>query len=66
MPSAGFIIFDDEMARAETIAAELTITQPQEITLYVRRFELLKESAVQGREARSLIRRALNHAARSA
>jgi hypothetical protein len=66
MPSAGFIIFDEEMARTETIAAELTVTQPQEITLYVRRFELLRESAVQGREARSLIRRALNHAARSA
>jgi hypothetical protein len=53
------------MAQAETIAAELTVTQPHEIVLYVRRFELLRKSAVQGRDTRSLIRRALNHAARS-
>lgn len=66
MPSAGFVIFDEEMAQAETIAAELTVTQPQEIALYARRFELLRKSAVQGRAARSLIRRALNHATRSA
>jgi transcriptional regulator with XRE-family HTH domain len=65
MPSAGFVIFDDEMAQAETIAAELTVTQPQEIALYAKRFELLRKSAVHGREARSLIRRAVNHAARS-
>jgi transcriptional regulator with XRE-family HTH domain len=65
MPSAGFVIFDEEMAQAETIAAELTVTQAHEIALYAKRFELLRKSAVQGREARSLIRRALNHAARS-
>lgn len=64
MPSAGFVIFDDEMAQAETITAELTVTQPREIALYARRFELLRESAVRDREARFLIQRALNHAAR--
>lgn len=65
MPSAGFVIFDDQVAQAEMITAELTVTQPQEIALYARRFDLLRELAVQGREARALIRRALNHAARS-
>jgi transcriptional regulator with XRE-family HTH domain len=65
MPSAGFVIFDDQVAQAEMITAELTVTQPQEIALYARRFELLRNMAAQGREARTLIRRALNHAARS-
>jgi transcriptional regulator with XRE-family HTH domain len=59
MPSAGFLIFDSEMVQAETVSAELTVTQPQEIALYVRRFELLCQSAVHGRETRGLIRRAL-------
>ena len=59
MPSAGFAIFDSEMVQAETVSAELTVTQPQEITLYARRFELLRQSAVHGRDARQLIRLAL-------
>jgi transcriptional regulator with XRE-family HTH domain len=59
MPSAGFAIFDNDMVQAETVSAELTVTQPQEITLYARRFELLRQSAVYGRDARQLIRRAL-------
>jgi transcriptional regulator with XRE-family HTH domain len=59
MPSAGFIIFDSEMVQAETVSAELTVTQPQEITLYARRFDLLRQSAVHGRDARRLIHRAI-------
>lgn len=59
MPSGGFLVFDDEMVQAETVSAELTITQPQEIALYARRFALLSESAVSGRDARNLIHRAL-------
>jgi hypothetical protein len=60
MPSAGFLIFDSDMVQAETVSAELTVTQPQEIALYARRFELLRESAVVGRAARQLIRHALD------
>ena len=59
MPSGGFLIFDDEMVQAETVSAELTVTQPQEIALYARRFALLRHSAVSGRDARALIHRAL-------
>ena len=59
MPSAGFAIFDSEMVQAETVSAELTVTQPQEIVLYTRRFELLRQSAVHAGDARQLIRRAL-------
>jgi transcriptional regulator with XRE-family HTH domain len=58
-PSGGFLIFDDEMVQAETVSAELTVTQPQEIALYARRFALLRQSAVSGREARAVIHRAL-------
>lgn len=35
------------------------VTQPQEIALYARRFTLLTQSAVSGRDARDLIQRAL-------
>jgi transcriptional regulator with XRE-family HTH domain len=63
MPSGGFLIFDDEMVQAETVSAELTVTQPQEIALYARRFALLRESAVSGRDARNLIHRALSDVA---
>ncbi len=60
MPSGGFLIFDDEMVQAETISAELTITQPHEVALYARRFELLRQSAVYGRDARALIHTAMS------
>ena len=65
MPSAGFLIFDEEMVQAETVSAWLTVTQPQEITLYARRFELLRQSALHGCEARALIRRALENVVQS-
>lgn len=64
MPSGGFLIFDDETVQAETVSAELTVTTPQEIALYVRRFAFLRESAVSGPGARSLIHRALAEVAR--
>jgi transcriptional regulator with XRE-family HTH domain len=60
MPSGGFVIFDGETVQAETVSAELTVTQAQEIALYARRFALLRESAVSGRDARALIHRALS------
>jgi transcriptional regulator with XRE-family HTH domain len=65
MPSAGFLIFDEEMVQAETVSAWLTVTQPQEIALYARRFELLRQSAAHGCEARVLIHRALDDAVQS-
>jgi len=60
MPSAGFLIFDEEMVQAETVSAWLNVTQPHEIALYARRFELLRQSAMHGCEARALIHRALD------
>ena len=65
MPSAGFLIFDEEMVQAETVSAWLTVTQPQEIALHSRRFELLRRSAVYGCEVRAMIHRALEDIVRS-
>jgi transcriptional regulator with XRE-family HTH domain len=58
-PKHGFWIFDDQRVLVETIGAELTLTQPQEIALYGRVFDKLATSASYGQEARRLITRAL-------
>jgi hypothetical protein len=59
MPSGGFLIFGEEMVQAETVSAELTVTQPHEVALYARRFALLRACAVHGREARALVHAAI-------
>ncbi|MGA5701821.1 DUF5753 domain-containing protein [Peterkaempfera bronchialis] len=56
-----FSMFDDRLVLVETYSAEFSVTQPQEIALYARAFDLLRSSAVYGDSARSLIRRALGH-----
>jgi Domain of unknown function (DUF5753) len=58
-PLHTFMMFDDRLVQVETISAELTITQPAEVTLYAKAFCRLQESAVYGRSARELILRAL-------
>ena len=55
LTQGSFWMFDDSRVRIETVSASLTITQPRDITLYSRIFELLQRSAVHGREARQLI-----------
>lgn len=59
-PKHGFWIFDDKRVLVETIGAELTLTQPQEIELYGRVFDKLAASASYGAAARQLITRALD------
>lgn len=54
-PTHGFYIFDDELVMTETISAELTITDPTEIELYLLRFRILAEAAVYRDEARALL-----------
>ncbi|MCI0688676.1 MAG: helix-turn-helix transcriptional regulator [Sporichthyaceae bacterium] len=58
-PLHGFWIFDERLVRVETYTAELTITQPREVGLYLKAFQGLADSAVHGQEARALITRAL-------
>jgi transcriptional regulator with XRE-family HTH domain len=59
LTQGSFWMFDDTQVRIETVSASLTITQPRDIALYSRVFELLQRSAVHGREARRLISRAI-------
>lgn len=53
--SPGFWIFDESRVLVETPAAELAITQPREISVYLRTFNELAAMAVYGSRARKLI-----------
>jgi transcriptional regulator with XRE-family HTH domain len=63
LTQGSFWMFDETLVRIETVSASLTVTQPRDIALYSRVFELLQRSAVHGREARQLITRALQDVA---
>jgi hypothetical protein len=43
----------------ELLSAEVNITQPTEIALYIKAFEQLRSMAVYGAEARALIVKAI-------
>jgi transcriptional regulator with XRE-family HTH domain len=58
-PLEQFTIFDDERVQVELLSAQVTVTAPSEITLYVRAFERLAALAVYGGAARALIASAL-------
>lgn len=60
LAQGSFWIFDESRVHVETVAASLTITQPREVALYGRAFELLQESAVYGPAARQLITTAIS------
>ncbi|AJC53951.1 helix-turn-helix transcriptional regulator [Streptomyces sp. 769] len=60
-PGNSFSIFDDKVVHVETYSAEMTVTQPNEIEIYFKVFELLRQSAVYGGEVRELIRAAFQH-----
>ncbi|WUD69695.1 hypothetical protein OHA40_03910 [Nocardia sp. NBC_00508] len=55
-----FTIFDRKMVQAETITAQLTVTQPREVVLYEKAFTALIEQAAIGTTARELIRTAMD------
>jgi transcriptional regulator with XRE-family HTH domain len=59
-PLESFTIFDDERVHVELLSAQVTVTAPSEITLYVRAFEKLAELAVRGSQARALITAAID------
>ncbi|WP_062993296.1 helix-turn-helix domain-containing protein [Nocardia anaemiae] len=62
--SNSFVMFDNRMVMVESTAAELTITQPREVAIYGRAFDVLAGQSVTGETARELIRRALERRAR--
>ncbi|NNH73948.1 helix-turn-helix domain-containing protein [Nocardia uniformis] len=51
----GFVIYDNRLVQAETVTAELSISQPREIALYGKLFTQLAAQAVYGEAARVLI-----------
>lgn len=57
--SPGFWIYDDDRVVIETPSALLTITQPREVTVYMRTFEALASMALRGVGARRLITEAI-------
>jgi hypothetical protein len=59
LTQGSFWMFDDSRVRVEIVSASLNITQPRDIAVYSRVFDLLHQSAVHGREARQVIGRAL-------
>lgn len=54
-PLEQFTVFDDERVHVELLSAQVTVTAPSEITLYVRAFERLGRLAVYGDAAGALI-----------
>ena len=58
--SAGFWIFDDSLVALETPTASIEVTRPQEVELYTRMFEHLRNAASFGAAARRLIVKALD------
>ena len=54
-PMHGFWIFDDELVTVETIAAELMLREPEEITLYGNVFDALREAAQFGDDMRLIL-----------
>ncbi|WP_405138253.1 helix-turn-helix domain-containing protein [Nocardia sp. NBC_01388] len=60
MQLTNFVMFDQRRVTVESISAELTITQPREIKLYHRTFDVLVGQSASGDDARALIRAALD------
>lgn len=53
--STGFWIFDQNAVALETPTAAIKVTRPQEIALYARMFDQLRDEAVHGAAARRII-----------
>ncbi|WP_410874889.1 helix-turn-helix domain-containing protein [Nocardia sp. A7] len=57
--ATNFVLFDQRLATVEAITAELRVTQPREILIYLRAFDALARQAATGDHARLLIRQAM-------
>lgn len=55
-----FTVFDDARVHIELLAAQVTVTAPGEVIVYLRAFDQLRRLAVYGSEARALITDAIN------
>lgn len=59
-PQEVFHVYDDNFVSVELLSAQVNITQPSEVELYVRAFEQLRGMAVYGADARALIVKAID------
>jgi transcriptional regulator with XRE-family HTH domain len=59
-PQEIFHVYDDTLVSVELLSAQVNVTQPSEIALYLKAFEQLRQMAVYGAEARALIVSAVN------
>ncbi|MCX4645216.1 MULTISPECIES: helix-turn-helix transcriptional regulator [unclassified Streptomyces] len=59
-PIETFHVYDDRLVSVELTSAEVNITEPAEIALYLQAFEQLRSMAVYGADARALITRAID------
>lgn len=55
-----FTVFDDTRVHVELLSAQVTVTVPGEVIVYLRAFDQLARLAVYGAEARALITSAIN------
>jgi transcriptional regulator with XRE-family HTH domain len=58
-PLSGFVVYDDDLVMVETLVGEQRIYDPEVIARYAGWLDLLRETGVRGRDAASLIRRAM-------
>ncbi|MGW5336577.1 helix-turn-helix domain-containing protein [Streptomyces bauhiniae] len=58
-PQELFHVYDDALVSVELLSAQVNITQPGEIALYLTAFEELRSMAVYGADARALIVKAI-------
>ncbi|MET9414959.1 helix-turn-helix transcriptional regulator [Streptomyces klenkii] len=56
----GFNIFDDERVHVELLTAQVTVTAPGEVAMYVKAFSELRDLAVYGTPARAVVTAALD------
>lgn len=57
VPSHSFVIRNDRMVTVETVHAELSVTDPRDVDLYVRKFNRFSENALSGEEMRRVLER---------
>ncbi|GHJ36937.1 helix-turn-helix transcriptional regulator [Streptomyces sp. TS71-3] len=59
-PQEVFHVYDDTFVSVELLSAQVNITQPSEIALYLKAFDRLRRMAVYGAEARALVVKAID------
>ncbi|ONI54978.1 MULTISPECIES: helix-turn-helix transcriptional regulator [unclassified Streptomyces] len=55
IPNHAFVIQDDRVVAVETVHAEVVVTDPRDVSLYVSKFDGFSETAVSGDAMRALI-----------